>query len=151
MSFSYKVRSDKDTHFRDGLAQNAVEHENIVLPGCLAGIRGNARAHLKSITILSDENLAWEIMLFSSDTNVDTDEDVDAMIGWWQFSTAGAVQVAATGLFRYYIDGLAVPYVDDDNTGEVHVSLLNRSSASKTAGDAGSLIVELVMEPMVTP
>jgi len=151
MPFSYTVRSDKDTHFTGAIAQNASEAEDIALPGALAGINGNARSHLRSITILSDQNLAWEVMLFSSDTQEDTDADVDTMVGWWQFSTAGAVQLAGAGLFRYYIDGLAVPYVDDDNSGELHVKLVNRSATGKNAGATGEVIIELALEPMVTP
>lgn len=149
MPFQFTVRSDKDTHFTGTIAQNANENENIVVPGCLAGIRGNVRSYLRSITILSDQNLAWEIMMFSADSFDDADADVDTMIGWWQFSTAGAVQIAAAGLFRYYIDGLAVPVLDDDNTSEIHIMLLNRSATGKNSGATGEIVVELVLEPMV--
>ncbi len=44
-------------------------------------MRGNVRSLLRAITILSDENLDWEIMMFSSDTFDDTDPDADDMIG----------------------------------------------------------------------
>ncbi len=41
-----------------------------------------------------------------------------------------------------------MPIVDDDNSGEIHITLINRSAAAKTTGDAGSVVVELSMEPM---
>jgi hypothetical protein len=148
MSFTYSVRTDKDTHFTGAIAQNAKEDENVVLPGALDGIRGNARGYIKGIMIQSDENLAWELAFWSTDGFENTDLDLDTFISRWSFVVADGVRFGGTGQYYYYIEGLKIPYVDEDNTGELHMSLVNRSAAAKTAGAAGEVVVEVYMEPM---
>lgn len=148
MAFIYTVQSDKDSHFTGAIAQNAGESENLVLPGCLEGIRGNARSILRAIAIESDENLDWEIWLFRKDAFQVSDLDTDSWVGRWSFVAADAVRLAGAGQYLYYIDGLAVPYFDADNTGELHVTLINRSAAGKTAGAAGEIVVKFFLEPM---
>ena len=147
MALSYTVRTDKDTHFTGAIAQNASEEENVVLPGALAGIRGNARGYIRSITVVSDQQLAWELGFFSADSFEDADADVDTHIAAWPFQAADGIQIAATGLYRYYVDGLAIPYLDDDGTFELHVALINRSATGKNAGATGEVAVEFEIEP----
>ena len=143
----HKIRSDKDTHFAGAIAQNASEEENLALPKGITGFGDHCKARLKTITLQSDENLNWEIMLFSSDTFANTDLDLDTFIGYWNFGT-GAVRIAGAGQFYYYIAGLDVPYQDDDASGELHVALVNRSAATKTAGAAGEVVIEFGFEEM---
>ena len=140
-----KVRSDKDTHFTGAIAQNAQESEDILLPGTLASY---ARARLRSINIISDQNLSWEVWLFAKDTFIADVADLDLLFprGRWRFDSGDGAQIAATGPYYYYIDGLDLPYQDEDMTQELHVMLVNRSATGKNAGATGEIVIEFQFE-----
>lgn len=144
------VKTDKDVHFTGAIAQNAQANENIGRPytpeALVAGLA--ARGRLRSIQISATENLAYEIRLYRTDGFNNTDADLNKLCGWWAFSTGDATRVAAAGLYNYYVDGLDILYYDEDQTGEVHVGLVNRSVASKTAGAGGEMTVVLGFEPV---
>lgn len=146
--FTYLLATDPDDQFTDALATNAVENENLVLPGSLAGVNGAAQGYVRSITIVSDQNLSWELQWYQADTFQNADPEVDSFLSYWLFAAADGVQVAGTGLYRYYVDGLAIPYRDSDGSGEMHLSLVNRSATSKNAGATGEIKVTLGVEPM---
>lgn len=148
MSYAFQVRTDKDVDFTGTLAQNAGANVNLTLPGALAGINGNARSTLKSIAIISDENLDWEVWLFGKSTFQVADYDSDFFVGRWSFVAADAVRIAGTGGYYYYIEGLGVPYADLNNTGKLHITLINRSAAGKSAGASGEVVITFTMEPM---
>lgn len=157
-----RVRSDKDTDFTGAIAQNAQESENLVPPAAL-GAGGPCRSRLHSISIISKENLDWELWFFSTDdfaTNNAADIDQVGFLGKWAFIAADATRIAATGAYFYYIDGLDIAYhctdFDEHATlvagakrpqGQVHVMLINRSAAGKSAGANGELVIQLGFEP----
>lgn len=144
------VQSDKDLHFTGAIAQDAEERENIVLPQALGSANfRRARSRLKALRILSDQNLAWEIDLYGKDTFGDpADLDSNSWIGRWGFQAADGLRIAGAGPYLYYIDGLDVPYEDQDATGELHVSLVNRSATAKSAGAAGEIVVAFVFDSL---
>lgn len=145
-NFIATLKTDKDTEFTGALATNAVEYEDIALPSALSGIGGRARIRLSMISIIATENLDYELMLFSKDTHATSDPDTNSFLGNWRFVAATAVRIAGAGLYYYFISGLDVPYVDDDASGELHVGLVNRSVASKTAGAGGALSVSFTFD-----
>ncbi len=145
-NFVATLKTDKDVEFTGAIAQNAVEYEHIALPAALSGIGGRARVRLTMINIISTENLDWDLMLFSKDTVATSDPDTNSFVGRWGFVAANAVRIAGAGLYYYFISGLDVPYSDDDGTGELHVGLVNRSAASKTAGAGGNMTVSFTFE-----
>lgn len=142
-----QVRTDKDIHFTGALAQNAQATENIV-PAASIAAGLHCRSRLRSIGITSKENLSWEIALYGTDQfNSPTDMDSVIRYGWWTFDAASATRVAATGNYYYYVDGLDVAYRDADQTGEIHLALINRSAAGKTAGADGEIVIVLGLDP----
>jgi len=151
MAFSYRLRTDKDVEFTGEIVQNAMESENIALPGTLDGINGTARCRIKAVTIISDENLQWELWFWANDLFQESNLDADRFVGKILFAAADGTRIAATGAYYYYQEDLDIAYEDLDKTGELHVSLINRSAAAKTAGAGGEIVVEFIMEPMVTP
>lgn len=148
MAFQYNVRSDKDSHFAGAIAQNAGEDESLSLPACLAGINGNARGSVRSLTIISDQNLAWEVNVWRSATHGTADIDTDKWLGRWTFTAADGVQLAGSGSYLYYVDGLDIAYIDADNSGKLHLTLTNRSASAKNAGATGEVIVDIRMQPI---
>lgn len=147
--YQFTVTSVSTTHFTGALATNAAETEDIALPGALAGVNGNARGEIRSITIISQQNLAWELEFWRSATHGAT-IDADKFIGRWTFAAVDGVQEAGAGNFRYYIDGLDIPYDDADGTGKLHISLVNRDAVAKLAqGAGGDVVVRTRIEPPV--
>lgn len=151
-----RVRTDKDDQFTAALAQNVALTENLVAPGDL-GAGGHCRSRLHSISILSDQNLAWEIALYSTDSfNTSADMDQVSFLGRWGFQAGDGTQIAGTGPYFYYIDGLDIPYRDADFTshikpgglsqGQIHLMLVNRSATGKNAGATGEIVVQLGFE-----
>lgn len=160
-NYALTVRSDKDDHFTEAIVQNAEERENILMASAL-----NGRSRIVGIRLISIQNLAWELMLWSKDSfsgpaAPGTDPDLNTFLGKWLFTAGDGSQVAAAGAYHYYIDGLDIAYGDLSHswatteakktgvpTGPaLHVSLLNRSAVAKIAGLAGAIVAEFLVEP----
>lgn len=139
------VTTDKDTDFTGALAQNAAATANLAVPQ----LPSDAQCRLKNIAIISDQQLAWEIWLWATTSFNTGITDLDALypFGRWSFDSSSGVQIAGTGPYYYYIDGLDVPYMDSAKLSQLHVMLVNRSAASKSAGAAGEIVVKFCLEP----
>lgn len=139
------ARTVRTRDFIGSLAQNAAATANVQVPG---NVKGPAKHRLKSIVVISAENLAWELQFFASANfkqpgNIDN----DLFLGYYLFATNNAVQWSGAGYFYYYIAGLDIPIEDADNTGALHIALVNRSAAAKTAGALGEMVIVLGLEP----
>ena len=152
------IRSDKDSHFVDSLAQHAGEEENIAHPS-YAGFPTTqnvvipenikkAYLYIRELRVWSDQNLSWEIQFYSTDGFEDTNADLDTFLGSFTFAETDGLQSAGTGLYRYSQTKLELFYFDADATGEIHVKLINRSSTSKNAGGTGEVVIEIAAEPV---
>lgn len=152
----FKVRTASGTDLTAACAQNAMITADIVSPALGAG--GNCRSRVKSISILSDQNLAWEVNFFGKNTYMTNQADLNLVffLGRISFQVADGTQIAATGPFIYYIDGLDIPYLDADgatppaHVGQIHIGLVNRSATSKNAGATGKIVLEIGFEPTQT-
>ena len=130
------VKSDKDDHFTGALAQNAREDESLVIH------RGEVtRGQIESVSIISDQNLAWDVAFFENENFSNTDMDVDSFVDYESFTVASGVQIAGAGSYYYGTSGLDIPYTAGD--GRIHVTLVNRSATTKTAGSAGEVVVKI--------
>jgi hypothetical protein len=141
-----RIRSAEATHFRDAIAQNAVEHENITITGV-----GKTNEYLiESISVQSDQNLAWDIFFWRTDGNLDSALDSDTFVDFIEFAAAEGKRIAGANQYYYAATGLSIVYIDSDRTDppELHLSLVNRSSSAKNAGDSGSVVVEVLMRPL---
>lgn len=139
-------RSDKDTHFTGSIATNAKEDENIT------GLESNSGL-ITSVTIISDQNLAWELYFWGTDGFDDTsDLDGEYFLGRITFAASDGDQIGAANQYRYTTANISQPfqpirYVDADLTDELHISLINRSTTSKTAGATGEVVVLVAFDP----
>lgn len=123
---------------------------------------------IRAISIVAVQNLAYELQFYSSADNLGGTLPTDKFIGVWQFSEESTSVPASPGapitphdvsppdgFFRYYIDGLWVPYFDGDilsasqaagtypANAKLHCRLVNRSSTAKLAGASGAVIVTI--------
>lgn len=147
-NYQAPIGSLPSSQFTEALIQDAISgNYNLGLPP------QQPHVFVNGFTIVSMENLSWEVWLFDSATNLTSDPATDALVGMWQFSAIVATQVgytvtsggAANPLFRYHVTGNMIPYLDRDfgsNAGSVpslHVRLVNRSAAAKSANAAGAI------------
>ena len=139
------VSTNASTQFRATLAQNAALF--LSLDVASFGLGQRVDAIIKGIQILSVENLAWELWFFRTAAQDAADPNVNRWTGLWTFAAASGLQVGAAGLYHYSVTGLEIPYQDEDGTSKVHMALINRSVGAKSAGDAGRIRVQLVLEP----
>jgi hypothetical protein len=149
------VRTDKDTNFTGTLAQNVGLQETLTpgTNGYPTALKANMRAILRSMVILSKENLAWEVWLFGSSTFASTDADTEYFLGRWTFVAGDGIRatvgVTTDTYYHYYIDGLQISMRNKplDVTGNIYMRLVNRSAAGKSAGAAGEIVIDLGVEP----
>ena len=158
MPMQFEVRVPKSTWVA-GAAQNEGIAADIVLGDALRGIGGNsitgvvggnARNQVKSITIVSTDNHAWELWAFASSVRYPIDTDSNKFLGRWTFLASDAVQDTndGTAAFYYYIDGNDIPVRDDDNTGQLHLTLIDRTAGGLVAGAGHDVVIEIRMSPL---
>ena len=133
-SFQY-VQTDKDLHFTEKLTQNASEYEDFVVTGT-----GPMPCYIESIRLWSTQNLAYLVGFHRTDNTTpgadDTDDyDKNTLVDFWSF-VAGDGFAVASG-YLYSVTGMSIPYRDEDNSGELHVSFHNRSSTDKRSVASG--------------
>lgn len=134
------IVSDKDTHFTTAIAQNAKENENIDMGITYKNLL------IKSIVLSSTQKLNFDLYFYSKDTFDDTDADVNALIAIKEMYLASSgKQIGGAGLYEMTSElDTPVDYMDENNTNEIHLSLVNRSSTTKAAYDAGPPITNIV-------
>lgn len=156
MPMEFEVRIPSST-WAAGAAQNTGLAADIVLTDAVRGIGGdpirgvvggNARNQVKSITIVSADNHAWELWAFSKAVRYPADINSNVFLGKWAFTTGQAAQDAGDGTtsWYYYIDGNDIPLRDDDNTGKLHLTLIDRTAGGLTAGH--KVCIELRLAPL---
>jgi hypothetical protein len=148
--------------FTEALAQNVGSAMYNIPMQVGAGAPGR-RTLIRAIECITDENFGPEFNFFSRATGKTADPDTDSFISRFAFVSAMGEQINAAGLWRYYIDGLAIPYHDLDSenypAGQVtptivqqklHVVLQNVSATAKlaTAAAAGRIHTTFWLEPM---
>jgi hypothetical protein len=144
---SFVVATISTAHFTGALAQNAAEGIDLDLPMSIAaGL--HSRSLVRQVIVKSVQNLDWEIYLFDRGTkHTELDPDRNGFLGHWRLTASQGLRIGATGLFYYYVDGLAVPYEDRDQQGRLHLVLINRSATAKDAGAPGALTIQFRLEP----
>lgn len=141
------IRTDKDTHFTGGINQNAKEDESINFPTDWGSLRIN-ECVIEGIAIQSDQNLEWDVFIWTGSEYDNTDLDTDVFLEYVNFSTTSGKQIAATNQYYYAITGLEIPYKDADNTRKLHSSLCNRSATAKNAGATGEVVITFMVRPI---
>ena len=148
-NYQVPILSAPATQFTEALVQDAISaNYNLGLP------RQVSRVFINGFTIVSMENLAWELWLFDKATGLTALPGTDRLVGMWAFPAIAAQQVGYTVtsggvpnvLFRYHITGNMIPYLDQDYVASpgtlnpaLHLRLVNRSAAAKTADVPGAI------------
>lgn len=126
-----------DVEFTEAIIQNAKEDEN------LAGIAAN-KVVITDIMIEAGENLEFYLLFFSTDDFDNADLDVDSFLGYVVLDIPNnGFRIGGANQFYLNVTDLNLHYEDDDATNELHVSLLNRSVAAKSAGANGPVKIKI--------
>lgn len=156
-SYLYLVTSKETVNFLEALAAAsgtavppfaATAMNN--LPISAPGMR---RFLIRVIEITAIQNFGPEINIFSSAAGLTVDPDTDSYLSRFSFTSSMGEQIGGTGLWRYYIDGLAIPYFDLDTSSSpsqptLHVVMQNIDTVAKLAGAPGAVDVNVWLEPM---
>ena len=151
------IRTDPATQFVGAIAQNAMSELTLTLPqpGDVAGpgfvegaigAGGACRSRVKAVTIISVENLDWVVWLWGNSDFADANPANTKLLGFLALAAASAKRIAATGLYYYTLTGQDLAYEDLEGLGQIYLGL-QPTSAGKSVGAAGSVVVQLVMEP----
>ena len=132
--------SEVTKHFTTELATNAGESEDI------DGLVCNGIV-INTVIIQSKENRDWDLYFYRTTGQDDTDLDLDKFVEMVHFDAEFGKQIAGSGQFYYNWSSLNIPYKDDDMLCKLHLKLVNRSTASKSADAAGVVKVSIVYEP----
>ena len=151
------VTTDPATQFVDAIAQNAVANLTLTMPsgtqqagpgfvdgGLAAG--GSVRSRVKGIVLESVESLDWVVWIWGNDTFDAANPANAKLLGFASLPAAGNKRIAASGLYHYYLGGLDIPYNDFQKLGRIYLGL-QPTSAGKSAGALGSVVVTLIAEP----
>ena len=139
------IRSDKDVHFTGSIAQDAKGDESISFPNEIG--RTN-EVVIEGIAIQADQQLEWDIFLWTGAEYDNTDLDLDKFLGYINFPTADQKQIGAANQFYTAKTGLTIPYKDGDGTHKLHCSLVNRSATAKNAGATGEVVITFMVRPI---
>lgn len=148
-TFVYPVTSDPAVNFLEALAQNAASAMNI-----LYGVPPvfSRQYLIRAIEVTTKEAYGPELNFFSTAAGLTTDPATDTFLSRWGFLSSMAERIGATGLYRYYVDGLAIPYFDGDtinsvNPPSLHVILQNISATAKSADATGASKMTVWLQP----
>ena len=158
-AYQQPVQTDPATQFTEALVTNDIgANVSLVLPG------RTPYWFIRAFSIVSVQNLAWELWLFTSATNLGGTVATEKFHSVWAFAALSAGPPADPGyavsagsppseLFHYYVDGNMMPYYDADQPGAIpqnarlHVRLINRSGTAKIADDPGALLLTVYAAP----
>jgi len=136
----YTLRTTSTVEFIGAILTNATEEANI------AGLVAN-KVRITSVAILSDQQLDYRLIFFSSDTFANADPDIDAFRNEVELDIPSfGFQIGGAGLWYMSVNGLEMDFQDNDGTSELHVALQNLSAAAKIAGAGGELVVIFTYE-----
>jgi hypothetical protein len=154
----YSVRSLSSTQFTEalGVAVNGAGVGPFVASAIynLPGLpMFNRRFIIRAIEVLATQNFGPEVNIFGSAAGPTLNVDTDSFIARFGFTSALGEQIGGANLWRYYIDGLAIPYEDLDTKASntpptIHVLLQNIDTVAKSAGSPGAISVIIWVELM---
>ena len=147
--FLFPVASQPLVNFTDALAQNAATAMNNLL-----GVPPifSRRYLIRAIKATTKENYGPQLNFFSTAAGNTTDPATNTFLSRWGFLSSMGTQIGATGLYQYYVDGLAIPYYDADtfntvNPPTLHCILQNISATAKSSGADGETAVTVWLTP----
>ena len=156
-TFLYPVSSSETMNFTEALAAASGTLAPPYVASAMNNISGvpaigSRRFLIRALKVIAAQNFGPEINIFGKAAGPTLDPQTDSFIARYQFLAVNGDQIGGTGLYRYYVDGLAIPYHDADRdnivgVGFLHVILQNVDVTAKLAGAAGYVKLVAYLEP----
>ena len=140
------LSSDKDEHFTEAIALNAIEYEDI--DGLIA-----SKINIRGIYLQAKEPMLYTLWLWKDSGHANTDLNLDSnkdMINL-DVGTSGK-RIAVAGQYYLPLTGLTVSYEDTESpsaagTYSLHCGLMVSSGAGKSAGVPGEVQIDISYSP----
>jgi len=136
--YGFAVRTDGATELRSALAQH--EAELVILTQEDHGVP-IASFDIVRVSVLSAENLAWDVYFYDSAPGALTAHDDNPVVDWIEFDATQGKQINATGPFIYSLSAFKTRYINRNGEPTIYVRLCQRDAAGKTANDPGRVVV----------
>ncbi len=136
------ISSDKDSQFDSTLATNAIETESLAMPSDWQTAGINKCAISEMMLQCTQGGLDLELIFWRTASANNADMDLAKIITRISLTegTDGATQIAGANQFYYKNPlGQSVEYIDEDNSGQIHVSLVNRDATKKNTAAEGTI------------
>lgn len=150
-NFLHPVYAKGSVNFREALAAAGVATPVNALPGVPP--INSRRYFIRAVSALAMEHIGMTFLFFGTSSAPTADVDTDRFISSFGFVAGQGIQHNNAGLWRYYVDGLMIPYYMDGagNTitpATLNVALQLQGAVAKSANDAGAVSVTFWLEPM---
>ncbi len=134
------IKNGRLTQKQEVFCLKYLELGNATQAALIAGYSSRSARFLASrlITKANIQLRIKELRSVAEDATIAEDAFIDSV----EFLAAEAFQIAAAGTFYYDISGLILPYVDQDFTQELHLSL-QPTSGAKPVDDVVQIRLEL--------
>jgi hypothetical protein len=142
-----RVSSTDGVDFTAAAAQDVALQANLPIQSLT---RGRDPGTLRTIVVLSSVQRAWEVSVYGKRNAQSVDPNEDSFLGRFTFAAASGKQDGGAGLFRYYVDGLTVRLLDDDDLHELHLVLVSRDSAKGLYSTGEHVRVQVEIEPVTS-
>jgi len=152
--FLIPVIAKGTVNFLEGLAAAGVATAVNALPGVPPV--GSRRFYIRAVEVLAMEHIGMTFLFFASTAAPTANVDTDRFISSVGFTAGQGIQYNNTGLWRYYVDSMAVPYYMDGSGNSVtpptlNVALQLQGATAKTAGAPGAVSATFWLQQMQTP
>jgi hypothetical protein len=157
----YFVQTNPQTQFTGACVQNAGLTEDFTLPMSIAA-GGAGRCRIRSLTIYSVQNLAWEVQIYGQGVPGGYAQGTgpgstafESYLGGFAFQTANATQGpaptgngaasgnAVAGNYFYYVDGLDIDY--EDRAASPVTTLGNFGALGTVGGAVGQGLIHVAL------
>lgn len=122
----------------------------------LAGVPpiGSRRFLIRAIAYVCAQQVGLEFDFFGSAAGLTNLIGADTFIARYQFASVNGQQFNGAGVYRFYVDGLSIPYYDIDVANSVtpptlHTAVQNVDTVAKSGGAPGAVNATFWIEPML--
>lgn len=111
------------------------------------------RFFIRQVAVQAMENIGMTFLFFASAANPTLNVDTDRFIASLGFVAGQGIRNDGAGLWRYYMDGLSVPYYMDGSGNSITPATLNvvlrlQGATAKSAGAPGAIRATFWLEAM---
>ena len=111
------------------------------------------RYYIRTVSVEAMEHIGMTFLFYASAAAPTADVNTDRFVSSFGFVAGQGIQTNGAGLWRYYVDGLSIPYYMDGSGNSLNPPTLNvvlqlQGAVAKSANAAGAIKATFWLEPM---